>query len=180
MDERSYLRKENVRAVWLGGGPSSVKHHILTQGLDWKMDERLHCLKGMGVYWLDVAAHKDEANVLRLLEIRLSYKWAFSHFFSRGRLLLHPSSTTYWVYACDEPQYPSRQVPISSKIPMHWQAISSLFFHPVLFFLLEHALFILIIGFTSPTAMLRPAVVPLIVACTCKVISNSPTLLRGT
>lgn len=40
-------------------------------------------------------------------------------------------------------------------------------------------LFILIIGFTSPNAILRPAVVPLIVLCASKVVTISPTLLRG-
>lgn len=62
---------------------------------------------------------------------------------------------------------------------MDWSRVSSLLFHPVIFWLIELLLFIFIIGFTSPTAILRPAVVPVMVACICKVVSISPTLLRG-
>lgn len=62
---------------------------------------------------------------------------------------------------------------------MDLPSISSFFFHPVTFLVVEYLSFILIIGYTPPNGILRPAVVPLIVACTYKVISISPTLLRG-
>lgn len=62
---------------------------------------------------------------------------------------------------------------------MNLSSISSWFFHPVIFLVVEFLLFILLIGFTSPTATLRLATVPLIFACICKVVSVSPTLLRG-
>lgn len=62
---------------------------------------------------------------------------------------------------------------------MHLPEILSLLFHPVIFYLVELLLLVLVIGFTSPTAILRLAVVPLMIACTCKAVSVSPTLLRG-
>lgn len=62
---------------------------------------------------------------------------------------------------------------------MHLSGISSWFFHPAIFLAVELLLFILLIGFTSPTATLRLAAVPLSIACIFKVVSVSPTLLRG-
>lgn len=48
---------------------------------------------------------------------------------------------------------------------MSWQTISTFLLHPVIFYLLEHLLIILIFGFTSADSFLRPAVFPIIFAC---------------
>ena len=48
---------------------------------------------------------------------------------------------------------------------MNWQTISAFLFHPVIFYLLEHLVIILILGFTSADSFLRPAVFPILFAC---------------
>lgn len=48
---------------------------------------------------------------------------------------------------------------------MNWQTISTFLLHPVIFYLLEHLLIILVLGFTSADSFLRPAVFPIIFAC---------------
>ena len=54
---------------------------------------------------------------------------------------------------------------------MHWQTILPFLLHPVIFYLLEQLMIILILGFTSADSILRPAFLPLLVACVWKVTS---------
>lgn len=57
--------------------------------------------------------------------------------------------------------------------------LPDLFSPPLIFCFVQYLLFISIIGFTSPTSIIRPAVVPLIVVCIWKVLPLFPTFLRG-
>ncbi|MCJ1464148.1 hypothetical protein MMC07_002761 [Pseudocyphellaria aurata] len=61
---------------------------------------------------------------------------------------------------------------------MDLQDISSVFFHPLVFYLVQNLLLTLVIGFTSPTAILRSAIVPPLIACAARVIVDAPTRTR--
>lgn len=54
---------------------------------------------------------------------------------------------------------------------MAWHTILPFLLHPVIFYLLEQLMITLILGFTSADSILRPAFLPLLVACVWKVIS---------
>ena len=54
---------------------------------------------------------------------------------------------------------------------MDWHTILPFLLHPVIFYLLEQLMITLILGFTSADSILRPAFLPLLVACVWKVIS---------
>lgn len=57
---------------------------------------------------------------------------------------------------------------------MNLQSILSYLLHPVIFYLGENLAMILILGFTSPNAIIRPAIFPLLLACVWKVVSVCP------
>ncbi|MCJ1349639.1 hypothetical protein MMC31_007880 [Peltigera leucophlebia] len=57
---------------------------------------------------------------------------------------------------------------------MDSQTILPFLLHPVIFYLIEQLLIILILGFTSADSIIRPAFLPLLVACVWKVISICP------
>lgn len=57
---------------------------------------------------------------------------------------------------------------------MNLQGISSFLLHPVIFYLVENLAMILILGFTSPNSILRPAIFPLLLTCVWKVVSICP------
>lgn len=57
---------------------------------------------------------------------------------------------------------------------MDLQTFSAFLLHPLIFYLVENLVMILIIGFTSPNSYLRPAILPLLLACVWKVISLCP------
>lgn len=61
---------------------------------------------------------------------------------------------------------------------MDWQTIASFVLHPVIFLLLENLVMILILGFTSADSILRPAVLPLLLACIWKVILAFPEAIH--
>lgn len=54
---------------------------------------------------------------------------------------------------------------------MVWQTISAFLLHPVIFYLLEQLVMILILGFTSADSFIRPAFFPIFFACVCKITS---------
>ena len=57
---------------------------------------------------------------------------------------------------------------------MDWQNLAPFVFHPVIFLLLENLVIIFILGFTSADSILRPAVLPLLLACAWKVALTGP------
>lgn len=57
---------------------------------------------------------------------------------------------------------------------MDWQTFAPFVFHPVIFLLLENLVIIFILGFTSADSIVRPAALPLLLACVWKVTLICP------
>lgn len=57
---------------------------------------------------------------------------------------------------------------------MDWQTFASFVLHPLIFLILENLVIILILGFTSADSIVRPAVLPLLLACVWKVTLICP------
>ena len=57
---------------------------------------------------------------------------------------------------------------------MDWQNFAPFVLHPVIFLLLENLVMIFILGFTSADSILRPAFLPLLLACVWKVTLTGP------
>ncbi|MCJ1257705.1 hypothetical protein MMC24_005531 [Lignoscripta atroalba] len=57
------------------------------------------------------------------------------------------------------------------------QPITSFLLHPIIFYLVENLVTTLVIGFTSPSSIVRPAVFPLHFVCVWKVLPTCPEML---